>query len=568
MSMRLPALLLLLATSALAGCAGAKSESAGGSGAGGSIGTTHCTTIACVPAVTGSLSLAIEIDPPTNATTATVTELPTVSLSVEPIPAKELMADAQASVSVFFTATANAAAPSSGSVVLTVPTAIPGRPDLTFQAPTVGGASASVISASLTVPQTAVMAGQTATLALIPLPPADQQSPPYSFPVTLAPMLAQSLPSDNFTISGTLLSAYGTPPMATFVARAYQDGALVSNAPVMPGGITAATDPFKLLLPSAVTANGDPLTIQLTPQGQTPADPWFASNPIAPQANATALAVTLPAYSNLNQFNVIVKGDNGTAVSGALVHAQTVVGTSTLGSTEFARDGLADVNGTVVLSLLPGTAQAALNYQITVVPPANSAFAIPCDSPVAVTVGGSTTTTIPAPTLTTIMLAARPTMVGTVRDNQGYPLSNVAITATQETPDNASCTSATPAPASATTAADGTFMLALDPGTYQIDYDPPVGSAAPRFTEYGVPVTGSASLTHDETLPQGAAVTGTVVDTNGAALSSATVRLFQVRCMGGADCTGPNRTAPALRGVAVTDGNGSFRVAVASSATP
>jgi hypothetical protein len=567
MSMKLTALLLLVTASAFAGCAGAESQRTGANGAGGGIGA-HCTTIACVPAVTGSLSLAIEIDPPTNATTATITELPTVELSVEPIPSTELMAAAQANVSVFFTATANAAAPSSASVVLTVPTAIPGRPDLTFQAPTVGGASASVISTSLTVPQTAVTAGETATLALIPLPPADQQSPPYSFPVTLAPMLAESIPSDDFTISGTLLSAYGTPPMATFVARAYQDGAVVSNAPVMPGGITTGTDPFKLLLPSAVAANGDPLTVQLTPQGQTPADPWFASTPIAPQVNTTALAVTLPAYSNLNQFNVIVKGDDGTAVSGALVHAQTVVGTSTLGSTEFARDGLTDVNGTVVLSLLPGTAQAALNYQITVVPPANSAFAIPCDSPVAVTVGGSTTTTIPAPTLTTIILVARPTLVGTVRDDQGYPLSNVAITATQETPDNASCTSATPAPASATTAADGTFILALDPGTYQIDYDPPVGSAAPRFTEYGVHIAGSASVTHDETLPQGAAVSGIVVDPNGVPLPSATVRLFQVRCMGGADCTGPDRTAPSLRAVTVTDANGYFQVAVANSATP
>jgi hypothetical protein len=510
--------------------------------------------------------LAIEIDPPTNATTATITEIPTVNLSVEPIPSMKLMTAAQADVTATFTAPPNTAAPSTASVVLTIPTTIPGRPDLTFQAPTVGGASASVISASLTVPQPAVMAGETAALALIPLPPADQQSPPYTVPVTLASTLAESIPDDNFTINGTLLSAYGTPPTAAFVARAYQDGAVVSNAPVMPGNLLS-TDPFQLLLPSAVTANGDPLTIQLAPQAQPPADPWFASNPLAPQANTTALSITLPAYLNLNQFNVNVKGDNDAAVSGALVHAQTVVGTSTLGSTDFARDGLTDPTGIVGLSLLPGTAQAALNYQITVVPPADSAFAIPCDSTVAVTVGGAMVNAPSAPTLMTIMLVARPTLVGTVRDYQGYPLSNVAITATQETSGKASCTSATPAPASTTTGANGTFMLALDPGTYQIDYDPPVGSAAPRFTEYGVDIAGSASVTHDETLPEGAAVTGIVVDPNGVSLPSATVRLFQVRCSG-ADCTGPNRTAPWLRGVAVTDGYGSFRVAIAASATP
>ena len=141
----------------------------------------------------------------------------------------------------------------------------------------------------------------------------------------------------------------------------------------------------------------------------------------------------------------------------------------------------------------------------------------------------------------------------------------MTVTATQETSDNAACTSATPAPASATTDANGMFALALDPGTYQIDYDPPTGSAAPRFTEYGYKIGGPALVTHDMTLPPGAAVAGTVVAPDGKTpLPSATVRLFEVRCTG-ADCTGPNRTAPALRAVAVTDGNGSFRVAVAGS---
>ena len=559
--MKLTVFLLLSAASALAGCAASNSGNSPVSGSGGSVGT-HCTTIACVPTVTGSLSLAIEIDPPSSATTAAITEIPTVDLSVEPIPSQYLTATKQTDVTATFTAAPNAAVPSSANVVLTVPSTIPGRPDLTFQAPTVGGASASVISASVTVPQTTL--GKTSTLALIPLPPADQQSPPYSFPVTLATMLDESIPGDDFTISGTLLAAIGTPPAGTFVARAFQDGALVSNAPVMQASVS--TDPFTLLLPAAVTASGAPLTIQLTPQ--TPADPSFVSNPIAPQPSTTILSVMLPAYLNLNQFNVSVKGSDDLPLAGALVHAQTVVGTSALGSTEFARDGLTDVNGMVGLSLLPGTGQTALNYQITVVPPSNSPSAIPCDTPVAVTVGGSTVNAASAPTLMTIMLTGRPTVTGVVKDDQGYPLSNVTVTATQETSDNASCTSATPAPASTTTNANGTFTLHLDPGTYQIDYDPPTGSAAPRFTEYGFRIGGPAFVTHDMTLPLAAAVVGTVFAPDGVTrLPSATVRLFQVRCKG-ADCTGPKRTPPALRGVTVTDGNGSFRVAVAASATP
>ena len=278
----------------------------------------------------------------------------------------------------------------------------------------------------------------------------------------------------------------------------------------------------------------------------------------------------LPAYSNLNLFNVNIRGSDDRPVVGALVHAQTVVGTSTVGSTQFARDGLTDMNGTVGLSLLPGTAQTALNYQITVVPPANSASAIPCDTPVDVTVGGSTVNVASAPTLMTIMLTARPTLSGTVKDYQGYPLSNVTVTATQETSDNTGCTSATPAPTSMTSDTHGIFALALDPGTYQVDYDPPTGSAAPRFTEYGVQdrwAGGVGDSRHDPA--RGARrSTGTVVAPDGKTpLQSATVRLFEVRCTG-ADCTGPNRTAPTLRAVAVTDGNGSFRVAVAAPTAP
>ena len=567
MPMRVGALLLLVAASVFTGCAGLKSGDSPSytTGSGGSIGN-HCTTIACLPSLAGGLSLAMEIDPPNSATTAAITELPSVDLSVEPIPTKVLMTVAGTSVTATFTAPANAAAPSSANVVLTVPTTIPGRPDLTFQAPTVGGASASVVSGSLTVPLTAI--DSAGTLALIPAPPADQQSPPFSFPETVSAMLSEDIPGDGFTISGTLVSAVGTAPAATFVARALQDGVVVSNAPLTQSNGTMTVDSFRLLLPSAVTTNGDPLTIQLTPQGSSPADPWFVSGPIAPQANTTPLSIMLPAYSNLNEFKLNIRGSDGGAVVGALVHAQTVVGTSTVGATEFARDGLTDATGIVNLSLLPGTAQTALAYQITVLPPSNSPSATPCDIPVDVTVGGSTVNIASAPTLMTITLTARPILSGVVKDSQGYPLSNVTVTATQETSENASCTSATPAPTSGTSDVNGMFALPLDPGTYQLDYDPPTGSAAPRFTEYGYKIGGPALVTHDITLPQGAAVMGTVVAPDGKTpLQSATVRLFEVRCTG-ADCTGPNRTAPALRAVAVTDGNGSFRVAVAAPAAP
>ena len=62
------------------------------------------------------------------------------------------------------------------------------------------------------------------------------------------------------------------------------------------------------MLPSAAVAAANPLTIQLTPQTQS--DPWFVSKPVSfPMSQATSSfgPIMLPAYSNPNQFNLVVR---------------------------------------------------------------------------------------------------------------------------------------------------------------------------------------------------------------------------------------------------------------------
>ena len=411
--------LLTLTTPAFDGCAGG-SASTGGVGAGGSIGSgsggasgVHCTTTLCVAPVSSRLMWAVEIDPsgPSNAATK---EIPSIDLSGA---GKQLSLTAAPSTTVgaTFTAPTNGSVPSSANVVLTIPSLIPGRPPLTFQGPT-SYSSTGTSTATLTVPMDRL--GSTTTMNLVPLPPADQQSAPHSFSVPLVDGQQIPLPADDVTIHGTLMAAIGPLP-AIFVARAFQRGTQVSNAPP-----TQTNGAFPLVLPSATATTGVPLTIQLTPQSSQ-MDPWFVSTPLS--LPLPSLSITLPAYITVNQFNLAVQSadDPTVKVSGAVVRAQTILGTSTggtTGTTEFARGGTTDANGVASLSLLPGSGNAPLSYSITVTPPAGSPYASQCAVASDVRAGASTVNSPSAPMLTStpIMLATRPVLMGTVTDGNGY----------------------------------------------------------------------------------------------------------------------------------------------------
>jgi hypothetical protein len=453
--------------------------------------------------------------------------------------------------------------------VLSLSPLIGGRPDLIFEAPATLDSSGGAADATLSVPARAIAMGGTpgraATLQLVPLSPADQQSPPASFSVTTAALLGEMLPTNVVQMSGTVLSALNSPPSATFVARAFLSGTQISNAP-----LTASDGSFQLLL--APEPAGSLVTVELTPLNQGGADPWYTSSPLDPTMNRTLASIMLPAYSSPNAFTVTVHSmsDAPNPVGGALVRAQAILGSSAAGSIDFQAAGTTSLptanggGGSVTLSLLPGTATSARPYVLTVVPPSSSPYATRCIQAVGVTVGG----TANAPSnLTTIGLLPRPILTGTIRDAAGLPVPNVAITATAGPAPTGGCMN-TPAVSSSTVGgSNGTFMLALDPGTYQLDYDPPAGAPVPRLTEPAFPIpAGVVQLTHDVALPVAALVKGTVLGPDGAVLPSATVRIFRVLCMGQDDCFGPTRTAPELLAQAVSDADGAFQAVVPANA--
>jgi len=158
-------------------------------------------------------------------------------------------------------------------------------------------------------------------------------------------------------------------------------------------------------------------------------------------------------------------------------------------------------------------------------------------------------------------------MSGQVNDGCGRPAANVAIRATPIAGTVAGCSSAatSAAPASTTTDSHGNYSLPLDPGTsnqpvrYQLDFDPPAGSTAPRLTQ-SASVSGTDPITNDVTLQAGALITGTVTDSDQtpAPVPSATVRLFDTSPCSALPCP----TEPVLRGQGITDTNGNFQIVV------
>jgi hypothetical protein len=562
--------LLALVAGASLGCAGAVPSSAGSppfTGAGGSTtgagaSTGSCLSDSCVPALQTPVVLAVEIDPPSSSPSG-VTQL----LNHDVSSADVYQASAAMMVIAGFAAPSGGAVPSSSDVVLTVPPTIPGRPDLSFQSVGTNTDTRSV-TATLMVPEEALNAAS--TLSLTPLPPADQTMPPYNFAMPLSSMMMANLPGDDVIVSGQIQLANQMTPPSTFVARAFQNGAQVSDA-----ALTQSNGMFQVRLPSAAAANQ--VTIQLSPVAPAsgaPQDPWFVSSPITVMPGKSLGVITLPPYNPPVTYDIVVAhGSDG--ISGVNVRVQALIGATTgttTGNASYISSAGTDSKGVAALSFLPASMNASMSnaliaYTVTATPPIGSAYGLSCMTSVTPTPlpAGSSGST---PTLANLTPDPRPIVRGRVSSASGLALTGVTVTASG-TPDPSSMDCPTPAPVTASTTTDtsGFFSLPLDPGTYQFDYDPPTGSSAPRMTEPSVAVAATQFVDHDVALPTGALVKGLVVG-NGMPVGSATVRFFEPRCMGQTDCFGPARTAPRLRGKALTAADGSFRMVIDPQSSP
>jgi hypothetical protein len=455
-------------------------------------------------------------------------------------------------------------APTYVDVALTIPPVIPGRPDLTFEDLPPPGAPAQIAN----VPSGAL--DRTAQIALVPLPPDDATTPPRTFPITLAAAVGVTVGGavangdggapvqvKDQVLAGILLEADRTPPPANvFTARVFAAGSTtaVSNRAV----VGAADGGFSLLVPAAAAMM--PLVVELVSSG---ADPSFTTSTImVPPGGAASVSlgtILLPPYTSPNQFSLQVQDGMQNVVEGAIVTASTTLSQTNVGSSSFTRGAVtAKMTGGALLSLLPGTASTNLSYEITVVPPVGSILATSCRAVQMIGVGG----TLPA-----IMLPPRRKLSGRVTIAGGAGVPNVVVSATPGPTPVDSCTRTRAAAGSTITDAEGRYVLPLDPGSYQVDYDPAAGSPYARVTNPNGMVTVTANADPgggDVALPAAGLVEGTVNLPDGKnPLPRATVRIFEPRCSGDT-CSGPARIPPLLLGQAQTDAKGQFRIVVAS----
>jgi hypothetical protein len=441
-----------------------------------------------------------------------------------------------------------------GRVVVQVPALITGRPDFQLEtvlvAPSASGAAPTF---TLAVPMGLLDPGRTARIVILPSAPDDATHAPSTFTLPLAPQMQLPAPAPTFTVQGHLQSAFDMP-MGGFGARATTGGVLASNR-----AVTSATDGGFTLLVVPPSGDGIASTVDVTLEppasGQLPAR--FRASAVTVTGNVDLGAIHLPAVGLLESFDFAMLGaaSGNPPVAGAVVRAHTVLADDPTGTTDFLREGVTGADGKVTLSLFPGSTVAKQPYDIAVVPPPGSPFATTCLQ-IPLVKGGFE----PSPPL-----VKRTAFAITVKGADGTPIPGASFLARRTASDRArTCDAFTSTlEVSATTDASGVFRVALDPGTWTFDVDPPAGAPYPRHTDASYIVTASSGNfgadTRDLMLAPGAVVEGTVRDAQGNGLPYAGVRFLEPACAATETC--PD-APPVLEASVHADGAGHYRAVI------
>jgi hypothetical protein len=509
-------------------------------------GERACVSGACIARRAIPEGWAVELDP-RSGSGAGFTEFPAMSL-----PAGPLRLTASGKVTVTGTLDTGTGAGTGGRsvtsahIVVSVPAAIPGRPDLQFEVDLASpaGAAAALGQTQFALDVPAEVLGRAATVQILPLPPEDASFAPLTFRATLAESMTFEVSSQSYAVTGRFFDAF-RQPHSGFLARAFRAGQLVSNVDV-----TDSAGSFGLSIPTATVAQAPqtPFYVELKPKDPTAADTRFSSTGFLLTGSIDLGSLYEAAFTEPNVFRFSVRGADNTPVVGALIRAHTVLAQGMAsGPTDFLRDGRTEAHGNADLTLLPGTATDARVYTVSILPASDSIFASRCLPTFTVSAGG----TVDAPlALPPIVLAPRPSVTGRVLAAEQTPVAGVAIVATPVTGGAGDTCDATigSAPSSVNTDGAGVFTLLLDEGMYRFEYDPPAGSSVPRLTELGVTITGD--LVHDVIMSPGALLEGDVVGPDQRPLGMASVRLYEL-------FTGAGATR--LRAQARTDANGHLR---------
>ena len=485
-------------------------------------------------------TVAVEITPRTDSA-STHTGLPAVNLGVDPITADQritamgVMIDNQRSYS------------AQEHLVAVTPSPIPGQDawrletDVTAYQFTLGFGT-SMLGAPATVwvqavPAVAPSAGQPAISIATTLDKTIQLNFPLSS--ALIPVVGKLHDSLDAGAPGFLVRAYGS-----------------SDSVVSTTATTDADGTFKLLIAPGTVPGDLAGMISIHADGPVGSDgmstvPRFVSQPLLLSSVAgTANQPTvfhMPAFADRAPLRFTVQSTDADMISGVTVLFRAQIPAMPDGAfAVYEQQAISDANGEVEVMLIPGTVNAPLSYQISLVPPPDSTYGSACVPNLPITMGGSGSQPQYSATL---LLDYRVSLLGLVSGSDGVPAAGVTVKATPS------------AEVSATTGRDGHYLMLLDPGPYQLDVDPPLGAPLPRLTDT---IAVATDLNHDVMLPPGEVIMGTVkaADAAGSPVASAGIKIWDVLCTGPTTCTGAAKISPALRAQSQTDANGMFRVVV------
>jgi hypothetical protein len=436
-------------------------------------------------------------------------------------------------------------------VVLSVASAIAGRPERQFETTSVPQAVAGQFDVGIPIPERIV--GREGVLRALPRPPLDRVLPPVQMNIVVMPVVPEMKiggPADAIFVEGKLERSEPGRPETEYVARAVRGGMVVSN--VSP---TDKTGQFKLRIPR-LPGRRDPLpglSIELLPADPTRPLPRLTVKSV--EATKLNLGVLrLPPFPEPAMFAVpiVSSAEHGREVRipGAKVRFQTQIAGAAGADATFVREAQTDASGIAMVALLPGEVEKPRHYSVRVIPPEKSPHASRCVASYSVGagVGGGGVRVAGS-----VALPPKLSIAGRVISAEDAPARGVRVRAMREGDLFVEACEAdlTSPPVEATTSNDGSYTLLVDPGEYRLDYEPPMGSASPLHFEDDVVVR--APLVREVRLPGGMLVEARAVGPDGRPVADAVIKLLE---------PGRNGGRAILRGQGVAGADGRVRIVV------
>ena len=249
----------------------------------------------------------------------------------------------------------------------------------------------------------------------------------------------------------------------------------------------------------------------------------------------------MPSHGGAVTFNIPIKGFDGNGVlapvPGADVRFTTVLADDQQFRAEFESQAFSDVNGDVSVQLIPGGLTQTRTYVVRVSPPPSSVYASLFDMEISVPAGG-------AEWLEQIMVERRVAVRGRLENNAGAKLPNTTVVARAGLgfvfaldAENQVLLGDLQFP-TAITDENGDFVLWVDrqlvgnAAAYDLDFLPPPGSAAPRWSRHNVSTDDENNVGVVDlgviTLPAASYARAPVLTPLGDPVVDAEVRLYEV----------------------------------------